>query len=253
MIGMGRVNDYKNILKNLPDWDGFLLRESGLPGPRANLELLQAVVELGSEQAFLRYLDLDSRNPMANTSEEFLAICGTAGLGRLVAEGKREFLNNLCRQASDQRWRIRESVAIALQLLGETDMDLLLSEMRIWAKGNLLERRAVVAALCELKLLRPQNTAHQVLELLDRITEDLLVIKDRKAEDFKVLRKALGYGWSVAVVAEPPQGKELLEKWFSSEDRDICWIMKENLRKERLNRMDKEWTLRWKEALGVKV
>jgi hypothetical protein len=190
---------------------------------------------------------------VANAPEEFLAICGTAGLGRLIAEGKQEFLNNLRRQASDQRWRIRESVAIALQFLGERDMDLLLSEMKTWARGNLLERRAVVAALCEPKLLKIKNTVHRVLDLLDQITEDLLDIKDRKAEDFKVLRKALGYGWSVAAVSDPPQGKELLEKWFSNEDQDIRWIMKENLRKERLNRMDKVWTLRWKEALGIKV
>lgn len=124
--------------------------------------------------------------------------------------------------------------------------------MEIWRKGNLLERRAVVATLCEPRLLTQSNTVQQVLEFLDQLTEDLLDICDRKEENFKTLRKTLGYGWSVAVVADPQKGKGLMEKWFSNEDKDIRWIMKENLRKERLNRMDKQWSSKWKQTLGVK-
>ncbi|EGW39467.1 hypothetical protein DOT_2520 [Desulfosporosinus sp. OT] len=36
-----------------------------------------------------------------------------------------------------------------------------------------------------------------------------------------------------------------------NEDKDIRWIMKENLQKDRLNRMDKEWNKKWKQLLGV--
>jgi len=249
---MGKVDTYKEILKNLPNWDEYLLKESRLPGPRANLELLQAVVSVGTEDIFIKYLDFDSINPSINTPQEFLAICGTVGLGKLISEGKKQFLNNLRYLASDKRWRIREGVAIALQLLGESDINLVLREMEIWRKGNLLERRAVVATLCEPKLLTQSDTVQQVLGLLDRLTEDLLGISDRKEDNFKTLRKALGYGWSVAVVADPQKGKSIMEKWFSKEDKDIRWIMKENMRKERMNRMDKIWTTKWKQTLGVK-
>ena len=52
-------------------------------------------------------------------------------------------------------------------------------------------------------------------------------------------------------LASPQQGKEMLEKWFAKEDKDIRWIMKENLRKDRLARMDPEWTKQWKLKLGM--
>jgi len=170
----------------------------------------------------------------------------------LVAEGKTQYLGDLRTLASNKSWRIREGVAIALQVLGEADINLLLNEMEIWRKGNLFERRAVVAALCEPKLLTQKDTAQKVLRVLDEITKDLSMIEGRKEESFKILRQALGYGWSVAVVAYPQEGKELMEKWFQDEDKDIRWIMKENLRKNRLLKMDEQWTAQWKQALGVK-
>jgi len=32
-----------------------------------------------------------------------------------------------------------------------------------------------------------------------------------------------------------------MEKWILTEDRNIAWIMKENLKKNRLLKMDREW------------
>jgi hypothetical protein len=51
----------------------------------------------------------------------------------------------------------------------------------------------------------------------------------------------MAYCWSVAVAALPEEGKPLMEKWFESEDKDIRWIMKENLKKNRLVKMDGNW------------
>ena len=65
------------------------MENSGLPGPRGNLELAQAVGMEGTEALFLEYLvDYSAQSAPANTPEEFLAFCGTLGLGRLVAEGQ---------------------------------------------------------------------------------------------------------------------------------------------------------------------
>ncbi|HUK84793.1 MAG TPA: hypothetical protein VLU95_02915 [Candidatus Acidoferrum sp.] len=41
-----KVISYTEKLKSLKDWDSFLMKESGLPGPRGNLELAQAFAEL---------------------------------------------------------------------------------------------------------------------------------------------------------------------------------------------------------------
>lgn len=62
-----------------------------------------------------------------------------------------------------------------------------------WSGRDLLEKRAVVAAVCEPKLLKDRETVSRVLNLLDRITEDLLNVINRKDDNFKILRKTLGY------------------------------------------------------------
>jgi hypothetical protein len=248
---MSKVDKYREILRTLESWDLFLLRESGLPGKRANLELAQAVADEGSEELFERYLSFDPGKAPVNSPYEFLAFCGVVGLGRLLSEGKMKVLKTLRPYASDPRWRIREGVAMALQRLGQVDMDLLLREMEQWSKGNLLEKRAAAAALCEPKLLREEKHVERVLQILDEITTSIQSTEDRKSDEFKALRKGLGYCWSVAAVALPDEGKKMMERWFSSNDKDVLWIMKENLRKKRLTRMDAGWVERWKVRLGM--
>jgi len=102
----------------------------------------------------------------------------------------------------------------------------------------------VVAALCEPPLLREPAAAEATLAILDEITASLAAETDRRKDEFKVLRQALAYGWSVAVAALPEQGKPLLEKWLRSEDRDVAWLARENLKKDRLKRMDPAWVAR---------
>jgi hypothetical protein len=249
---MSKTERYRETLRARGNWDAFLLEESGLPGRRANIELARAVAEEGQEQLFHRYLLFDAAKAPTGSPQEFLAFCGVLGLGRLLAEGKMEVLVTLRRCASDPRWRIREAVAMALQRLGAVDMDRLLQEMEEWSQGNLLERRAAAAALCEPSLLKEEKHVKQVLKILDLITASIPMVEDRKSDEFTALRKGLGYCWSVAVAAAPEEGKQAMEKWFSSEDKDVLWIVKENLRKKRLARMDAAWVEEWKTRLGVR-
>jgi len=114
----------------------------------------------------------------------------------------------------------------------------------------LLEKRAAAAALCEPRLLRRREHAERVLHLLDQITASLLGIQNRKTDDFRTLRQGLGYCWSVATAACPDKGKETLEKWLSSSDPDVRWIMRQNLSKNRLLRMDPAWVQKWAVCLG---
>ena len=242
---MTKADDYRATLRSPEDWDAYLLKESGLPGPRGNLELAQAVADEGDRGLFERYLTYTPDKAPTNSPYEFLAFCGAVGLGRLLAEGDRGLLVPLRSLASDPRWRMREGVAMALQRLGDADMDVLLAEMRGWAKGTRLEQRAAAAALCEPRLLKRQEHARATLEMLDTITASLEGAHDRHSEDFLALRKGLGYCWSVAVAALPAEGKAMMEKGLANADPDIGWIMKENLKKTRLVRMDAEWVQKW--------
>jgi hypothetical protein len=241
-----KIDEYRQALRTSKDWERYLLEHSGLPGPRGNIELGQAVADEGDKALFLRYIALDANAAPANTSREFLSFCGTLGFGRLLAQGDASALPILLRQASDSRWRTREAVAMALQRLGDVDMGALLQAMRGWSKGSLLVQRAAIAALCEPRLLTKKKHAAQVLRILDAVTRSLARVKDRKSDEFLALRKGLAYCWSVAVAACPSGGKSVMEKWFVSDDRDIAWIMKENLKKDRLARMDAAWVKKWK-------
>ena len=225
---MTKVEQYRTRLQTLDDWDAYLLQESGLPGPRGNIEMAQAVADEGNLQLFRRYIAYTADEAPANSPHEFLAFCGIVGLGRLLAEGDGhgEFLRILRRFASDPRWRLREAVAMALQRLGEADMERLLVEMQEWARGTPLEQRAAAAALCEPRLLKQEVHARAVLQILDQITASIELSEDRSSQAFRILRKGLGYCWSVAVVALPAEGKVLMEKWMVRPDKDVRWIMR---------------------------
>jgi hypothetical protein len=69
---------------------------------------------------------------------------------------------------------------------------------------------------------------------------------NRRGEGFIAVRKGLGYCWSVAVAALPDEGKALMDKWLVKPDKDIQWIMQENLKKNRLVRIDIHWVEKWR-------
>ena len=248
---MKKVDHYKRALGSLDEWEPYLLDQSRLPGPRANIELARAVADEGSEELFEHLLGFVAATAPTNSPHEFLAFCGVLGLGRMLAEGRSDLLPRLRLFASDPRWRIREAVAMALQRLGAESMDSLLDEMENWSQGSDLERRAAAAALCEPTQLRRDEHARRALEVLDRITGDLQKAEGRASDGFRALRKGLGYCWSVAVEASPELGKPMMERWLLSEDADVRWVMKENLRKKRLLRTDAEWVASWQARLGI--
>lgn len=234
---------YREQLRMLDAWDDFLLRESGLPGRRANIELAHAVAQEGDETLFRRFLTFDAGKAPTNSPYEFLAFCGVLGLGQLLLQERHEVLPILRNHASDPRWRIREAVAMALQCWGRRVMEPLLREMEGWSHGNVLERRAAVASVCEPGLLKKEGDVERVLKLLETVTLSIQRIDDRQSDEFKALRKGLSYCWSIAVAAFPIVGKQFMERWFGSDDPDIVWIMKENLKKRRLERMDRQWVI----------
>jgi hypothetical protein len=234
---MTKIDDYRQTLKKRKDWVPFLRKESGLPGPRGNLELAHAVAQEGSKQQFERLLSFQAEE---NTPEVFLVFCGVIGLGNLASNEPKLF-DQLRPYATDARWRVREAVATGLQLAGDQDLDLLLKEMEKWSKGNWYEKRAAAAALAEPRLLKDPKHARQVLQILDQITASMEKAENTRDESFKVLRQGMGYCWSVVVVALPEAGKPVFQKWLNSQNGDILWMMKENLKKNRLIRMDERW------------
>jgi hypothetical protein len=234
---MGRVEQYREDLRGLTEWEAYLKKNSGLPGARANLELVEAVGEQADPERLWR---------LSASSDEFLALCGTAGLGHLAVSDPVPVMSWLRELASDPRWRVREGVAIALQNLGRHSMSRLLAEMEKWSADGPFLQRAAVAGLCEPSLLKEPEHVTRVLRILDRITRSMAATSARKGEDFRVLRQALGYCWSVAAAALPEAGRPLMEKWLRSPDKDVAWVMQSNLGKPRIVALGPPWIAKWR-------
>ncbi len=238
---MAKIDEYRRTLSGLQHWEEYLMEHSNLPGPRGNLELAHAVAAEGNEEKFDALLLRDSPDIYENTPEVFVVFCGVVGLGSLLRNGDFQRLETLRSYANDPRWRIREAVAIALQVCAPARPAELLDWMQQWAQGSLLEQRAAVAALCEPSFLTAPQVCQRTLEILGDITARLARQAGRKTEAFRILRQTLGYAWSVAVAAAPQPGKAAFESWLDLPDADIRWVMKENLSKNRLRRMDSAW------------
>ncbi|HEY8721978.1 HEAT repeat domain-containing protein [Pengzhenrongella sp.] len=213
----------------------FLTAHSGLPGPRGNLELLAAFGDVAPTELILRLVGSD---------DEYLAACAAAALGRLLVEAtgaRREELATLLHsQASDERWRIREGVAMALQRLGDADAAQLRVVVRRWAyDADPLVQRAAVAGICEPRLLSDPETARTALEVCRAATDSLTrrPLQERKRGDVRVLRQGLGYCWSVAIAGDPERGLPAFAALEASTDADANWIVRENRKKARLSRL----------------
>jgi len=243
---MNKTEIYRQTLKKLTDWEPYLMQESGLPGPRGNLELAQVVADEGGRELFEHFLTYTPEVAPVNSPQEFLAFCGVVGLGKFLAAGDDSILATLRSHASDPRWRTREAVAMALQRLGKKNMGKLLEAMEAWSTGNWYEKRAAAATLAEPVLLHNETDAVRVLHILDGMTDSMEDSVDARSESFRVFQKGLGYCWSVVVVAAPLEGKRLMEKWLTCDDRIICRVMQENLKKNRLVRLDAVWVERWR-------
>lgn len=53
------------------------------------------------------------------------------------------------------------------------------------------------------------------------------------------------------MAALPAEGKTLMEKRLVNENKDFRWMMRENLKKNRLLKADPTWTAAWQEKLKI--
>jgi hypothetical protein len=235
---MTKYEQYVLELERVSERIPFLRQHAGLPGPRGNLELVQAAADVGHQADFREWLLAGEGD---GPTDEFLVVCGIVGLGRLAAEGRSDVIAELRGYASDRRWRVREGVAMALQRVGDADFGRLLTLVGDWVDDRPYVQRAVVAAVAEPRLLGDSAAATAAVDLLDRVTDNLAASSDRRSDEFRTLRQALGYCWSVVVAADPERGKRRMESWVKSADPDVRWVMRENLKKARLVRLDSAW------------
>ncbi|MFC5501430.1 DNA alkylation repair protein [Lysinimonas soli] len=211
----------------------FLTRNSGLPGPRGNLELADAFAEWAPAEVILELADSD---------DEYLRFCGTEAIGRLIREHPHDaaLLETIRWRAGDERWRVREAAARALQIVGDADRGLLRRIVAEWVEADdALVQRAAIAAICEPRLLSDDPTRAAALAACASTTRWLSrqPLPTRRDAALRVLRQALGYCWSVAIAASPVAGISAFSELETSDDPDVAWIVASNAKKARLRRV----------------
>ena len=224
----------------------YLTSNSNLPGPRGNLELAEAfgdaIVQRAENdklwQLCRTMTDVSADEAPVGDPREFVPFCGAVGTGALGATAPTLFdepVERLRALANDSRWRMREAVRIGLhRLVAARGQDALQALARWVDGGSALELRAAAAGVSEPTLLRDAVTARAALELHRAIFDRVLTVENRRSDAFKALRKGLGYTLSLVVQALPEAGFKLMRELIATQDRDLLWIVKENLRKNRL-------------------
>lgn len=225
----------------------YLKENSNLPGARANLQLLYSFSKTATDSDIMDCLN-HIKTGTENSPEEFLGMCGIVGYAVKNKNNNELVIETIRKYASHKSWRIREAVAMGIQEISEENMQATLKNISKMQVGNFYEKRAVVAGLCEPKLLKDIKVANTVISILKEITETFNH-NNKLADDEESLRKALAYGWSVAIVHAPVNGKKAFEKLLETESKHIKWIIKENLKKNRLIKMDTDWVKKMEKRL----
>lgn len=273
---MSRITDYQEELEalledtaargeSLERLERFLVAESRLPGPRANLELAHAFGDTfegrperatdGLRRKLVEWATLSAEAAPTGDPREFLPFCALQAIAALFPDfahpqadsGGRDdrYVPELLRKAAnDPRWRMREAVAMAFQRIGRRDFEALADTFTAWLTGgaSFYEQRAIVASLAEPNLLSGDQRAAFSLRIAGEIMERVPGVDagDRRSEEFRVLRKGLDYALSVLVEKAPTLGFPFLDELARNPDREVRAIVKANLRHKRLQKFPAE-------------
>jgi hypothetical protein len=228
-----------------------LLRGSGLSGPRMNLGLVWAFAgAVGAVvaqddppvEALERLLDgWAARTVEAAPGDQpavvlpCAAVAAYGEVGVVRPDWWGDEIAKLRRAAGDGRWRVREVVAQAVQRLLAADWARTVGELVDWASDDdPLVVRAAAAAVAEPRLLKSAGPAGSALVVQRRAVERFGAYPPprRRDDDVRALRQGLGYTVSVVVAATGDVA--LLREMAASDDRDLRWILRQNLKKSRL-------------------
>ncbi|HQD26684.1 MAG TPA: hypothetical protein PKV78_09100 [Methanoculleus thermophilus] len=229
----------------------YLVAESRLPGVRANLELAGAFSETVREFAAadsdirhvlwdlcVEFASVDPEDAPADDPHEFLSICGVLGIGAIGSVSPAcadKAVAYLVEASTDPRWRVRDAVVTGVRDLLARQRDTAVPRLEGWVEGgSWLAMRAAVEGVAAPDLLAEPELAETALRLHRKALIRVYMAKERGSDDFLALKRALGSTLSQVVTALPGIGFEYLRQLATLDDQDIRWIVRENLKEDRL-------------------
>ena len=219
---------------------------SALPGPRMNTQIVGVFADYAASTPepilpiLMHWASLSLDAAPINTPREILVSAATLTFGQMALvypERREAMIAELRRAASDPRWRVREVVAMAMQRLLKQAWSKTLAVLQTWAEyADPLVIRAAAASIAEPPLLSDTARGLDAVTIQSNAAQGFMRFSDRKTDGVLALRKALGFTISVATAAAPDAGFALLEQLARRKDTDIQWIVRENLKKNRLRK-----------------
>jgi hypothetical protein len=249
-----KIGSYEKELNNISPrkWDDFLIEYSGAPDS-LNEELAEAFARTGTLMDFKRYAQMGPEEAPEGSPEAFLVFCGILGIGQyLVGKHDGNLLMMMKKLADDPRKECQKGVKLALQNIGKHNMSRLIRYMSSWIEGTLLQRNAAIVGLCVPESLKRPVVVMEVLELLEWGTVSLVEYDNRQlTEEYNILKEGLEMCWSIAVAALPSKGKPVMERWIKEDHPVIRQVMRANLRKPLLWKVDEKWAKYWLERVSI--
>jgi hypothetical protein len=90
------INALKPIISDPAEIEKFLMENSNLPGPRANLELAFALAEIyNNPDVLLRWVTITEEQANVNNPKSFLVFSATVCLGKNYTNSNDPILNKL--------------------------------------------------------------------------------------------------------------------------------------------------------------
>jgi len=215
----------------------FMLRHSGLPGPRGNITLATEASKLiaedwGDEERFLHLIV----EGWVSSGNEYLMFTAHMALGYVLSVSPAEepwAVPILYEGNFSKLWRAREGVTFALEALLDRRRSFTLALIDKWcAERNPIVVRNAVVALAHPNQLSESVEQLEALKKYNRIGMELVAVSE-KTPDLEMLTKSLGFTLSIAAEADEGYLKQL-EDWIVAGVKPWRSIIKENLGKARI-------------------
>ncbi len=165
-------------------------------------------------------------------------MCGIAARIHQDAKKCQKVAVDLRPFANHESWRVREGICFGFQKSkAHLSADQMKRNLEYLKNGSPLEVRTYIATLSEPALLNGYIDSNELLDEMIQITIDAFSSNDKLSDDLKVLRKALGYYFSVALCGEGADKSKFERLCEHAESKHIRWIIQEKLNKKRLENM----------------
>lgn len=236
-------------LEKIEELKKEMLLNSGMPGKRANLEIIKKFSDFIkskelNQEVYLKLIEFWSITANGDDPNTILCLAGLLGLSHYYLDNNyiEEIKIILIEAMNDSRWRVREVIQETLKIIAMNDYNDLITFIDNIKDPTMLEYRAIITTLAHPEILLNNIQKEYAISKLVEVFNAFLIFEnteDIKNEEFKALVKGLNFAPSVIVSKIPDKGFDIFEEYIGK-SKNLNRIIKENLKKNRLTKLNEK-------------